>query len=243
MELQRLYSLVRKGLEDYDMIQEKDHIAVGISGGKDSLTLLYALAGLRRFYPKSYTLCAISVDLGFEDMDFRKVEELCSQLEVPFYRISTQISQIIFEARKETNPCSLCSKMRKGALNDKALELGCNKIAYAHHKDDVVETFLMSQIFEGRLHTFSPVTYLDKTELTLIRPMIYVQEADVIGFMHKYELPVVKNSCPADGNTRRGYVKELLNSMNREAPGVKNRIFTALVQDNISGWGCLERKD
>lgn len=243
MELQRLYSVVRKALEDYAMIQDRDHIAVGISGGKDSLTLLYAMAGLRRFYPHKFTLSAISVDLGFGDMDFSRVQALCDQLEVPFYLVETQISQIIFEQREETNPCSLCAKMRKGALNDKALELGCNKIAYAHHKDDVVETFLMSLIFEGRLHTFSPVTYLNKTQLTLIRPMLYVQEADVIGFLHKYQLPVVKNSCPADGNTRREYMKELLSSINREVPGVKNRIFTALVQDNISGWGTKERKD
>lgn len=241
MELQRLYSLVRKGLEDYEMIQDQDHIAVGISGGKDSLTLLYALCGLRRFYPKQFNVTAICVDLGFDSMDYSGVEGLCRQLEVPFYQVKTQISQIVFEARKEENPCSLCSKMRKGALNEKAMELGCNKIAYAHHRDDVVETFLMSLIFEGRLHTFSPVTYLDKTGLTLIRPMIYIQEADVIGFMHKYQLPVVKNSCPADGNTRREYVKSLLSSINRESPGVKNRIFTALVQDNISGWGIKER--
>ncbi|MGN0170291.1 MAG: tRNA 2-thiocytidine biosynthesis TtcA family protein [Lachnospiraceae bacterium] len=234
MELQRLYSLVRKALENYDMIQEHDHIAIGISGGKDSLTLLYALAGLRNFYPKPFTLSAISVDLGFQDMNFDAVEKLCNQLEVPYYRVSTQISQIVFEARKETNPCSLCSKMRKGALNEKALELGCDKIAYAHHRDDVVETFFMSLLFEGRLHTFSPVTYLNKTKLTLIRPLIYVHEPDVIGFLHKYDLPVIKNTCPADGNTRRKYVKELLSSINRETPGVKNRIFTALVQGQIS---------
>lgn len=243
MELQRLYSLVRKALENYDMIQEHDHIAIGISGGKDSLTLLYALAGLRNFYPKPFTLSAISVDLGFQDMNFDAVEKLCNQLEVPYYRVSTQISQIVFEARKETNPCSLCSKMRKGALNEKALELGCDKIAYAHHRDDVVETFFMSLLFEGRLHTFSPVTYLNKTKLTLIRPMIYVQESDVIGFLHKYDLPVIKNTCPADGNTRRKYVKELLSSINRETPGVKNRIFTALVQGQISGWELMERMD
>lgn len=242
MELQRLYSVVRKALEDYNMIEDGDHIAVGISGGKDSLTLLYALSGLRRFYPKTFSLSAISVDLGFDDMDFSNVRDLCEQLQVPFYLVNTQISRIIFESRQETNPCSLCAKMRKGALNDKALDLGCNKIAYAHHKDDVVETFLMSQIYEGRLHTFSPVTYLDKTKLTLIRPMIYLQEADVIGFMHKYDLPVVKNSCPADGNTRREYIKQLLASINRESPGVKNRMFTALIQDDISGWG-INRKE
>lgn len=237
MELQRLYSLVRKGLDDYHMIQHGDKIAVGISGGKDSLTLLYALAGIRRFYPVLFELVAISINIGFDGMDFSEIIELCNKLDVPFYQVNTQIKEIVFNERKEQNPCSLCSKMRKGALNDKAKELGCNKIAYAHHKDDVVETFMMSLIYEGRLHSFSPNTYLDKMDLTVIRPMIYVQEVDVIGFKNKYNLPVVKNTCPVDGSTKREYVKNLLASINRESNGVKNRIFTALVSDNISGWG------
>lgn len=237
MEMQRLYSLVRKGIDDYRMIEENDKIAIGISGGKDSLTLLYALAGIKRFYPLPFELVAITVSVGFEHMDFSSVEKLCKDLNVPYYKVDTQIKEIVFDERKESNPCSLCAKMRKGALNDKAKELGCNKIAYAHHKDDVVETFIMSLIYEGRLHSFSPNTYLDKMELTVIRPMLYVQEVDVIGFMHKYDLPVVKNTCPADGITRREYVKNLVASINRETPGVKNRIFTAMVSDNISGWG------
>lgn len=237
MELQKLYSYMRRGIDDYQMIQAGDKIAVGISGGKDSLALLYGLAGLRRFYPFSFEIVAISVSLGFQDMDFSPVADLCMKLDVPYYVVETQIAEIVFDERKEDNPCSLCAKMRKGALNDKAKELGCNKIAYGHHKDDVVETFMMSMIYEGRLHSFSPVTYLDRMELWVIRPMIYVTEADVIGFKNKYTLPVVKNSCPADGNTRREYIKQLISSINKETPGIKNRIFTAMVSDNISGWG------
>lgn len=243
MDIQRLYSLVRKGLDDYDMIKPNDKIAIGISGGKDSLTLLYALAGIKRFYPIPFDLVAISVSIGFDNMDFSKVIELCEKLDVPFVQVKTQIKEIVFDERKESNPCSLCAKMRKGALNEKAKELGCNKIAYAHHKDDVIETFMMSLIYEGRLHSFSPSTYLDKMDLTVIRPMLYVQEVDVLGFQRKYQLPVVKNTCPVDGITRREYAKELLASINREANGVKNRIFTAMVTDDISGWGYPYHKD
>ena len=159
MDLQKLYSYTRKAIYEYDMIEDGDKVAIGISGGKDSLTLLYALAGLKHFYPKKYELVAITVKLGLENMDFTPVKELCDKLEVPYYTVDTEIYQIIFEARKESNPCSLCAKMRKGAFNEKALELGCNKFAYAHHRDDLIETFYMSLMYEGRIHTFSPVTY------------------------------------------------------------------------------------
>ncbi len=237
MELQRLYSLMRKGIDEYHMIEDGDHIAIGISGGKDSLALLYGLAGLRRFYPAKFDIVAISVSLGFDGMDFSEIKKLCEKLQVPYYIVETQIGEIVFEERQETNPCSMCAKMRKGALNDKAKELGCNKIAYGHHKDDVVETFFMSMVYEGRLHSFSPVTYLDRMDLTVIRPMLHVLEADVIGFKNKYHLPVLNNPCPADGNTKREYIKTLLANINKDAPGVKNRIFTALVSEDISGWG------
>ena len=237
MDIQRLYSLMRKGIDDYNLIQDGDKIAVGVSGGKDSIALLEGLAGLRRFYPASFELVAISVSLGFEGMDFSPIQALCDKLEVPYYVVDTDIAEIIFEARKESNPCSLCAKMRKGALNEKAKELGCNKVAYGHHKDDVVETFFMSMIYEGRIHSFAPVTYLDRMDLTVIRPMLYLTEADVIGFKNKYDLPVVKNKCPADGNTKREYIKNLIASINKETPGVKNRLFTAMVTENVSGWG------
>lgn len=228
MKLQKLYSYIRKAIDDYEMINEGDKIAIGISGGKDSLTLLYALSGMRRFYPKKYELAAISVDLGLGIQNMDKIKELCDSLEVPFYIEKTEIGNIVFDIRKEKNPCSLCAKMRKGALNNKALELGCNKIAYAHHKDDIIETMMMSFIYEGRINSFAPVTHLEKTGLYVLRPMMYVSEAEVIGFKNKYQLPVAKNPCPVDGHTKREYIKKLISEINKENPGVKERMFTAI---------------
>ena len=174
MKLQRLLSLTRQAVDDYALIDSGDKIAVGISGGKDSLTLLYALHGLKRFYPNEFELSAITVDLGFENFDLSPVRSLCSELSVPFTVVPTDIGKILFETRKESNPCALCAKMRKGALNETAKQMGCNKIAYAHHRDDLIETMLLSLIYEGRFYAFSPKTFLDRTELTVIRPMIYV---------------------------------------------------------------------
>jgi len=236
MKLQQLLSYTRKAVDDYGMIQPGDKIAVGISGGKDSLALLYALKHLQRFYPNKFDLIAITVNLGYGEFKLDKIRALCEELDVPYYVVDTDIAKIIFEERKEASPCSLCAKMRKGALNDKAKELGCNKVAYAHHKDDIVETMLLSLIYEGRFYSFAPVTYLDRMELTVIRPMMYVPEVDVIGFEKRYALPVEKNPCPEDGVTRREYVKQLLRQLNLENPGVKNRMFTAISNGNIRGW-------
>jgi len=236
MKLQQLLSYTRKAVDDYQMIDEGDHIAVGISGGKDSLTLLYALHGLKRFYPKKFTLSAITVNLGYEKFDTAPLRALCDELEVPYTVVDTEIAHILFEERKESNPCSLCAKMRKGALNDAVKEMGCNKVAYAHHKDDIIETMLLSLIFEGRFHSFSPKTYLDRMDLTVIRPMMYVDEMDVIGFQHKYNLPVAKSRCPIDGFTKREYAKDLVKQLNTEHPGARNRMFTAILNGNISGW-------
>lgn len=259
MELQKLYSKVRQAVDAYEMIEDGDKIAVGISGGKDSLTLLYALAGMRKFYPKQYDVVAITVDTGVgeymertkendadagtgaqadrqaQGMDFSKVRELCKSLNVPYEIIRTQIFPILME-RQEKRMCPLCAKMRKGAFNEAALRLGCNKIAYAHHKDDVVETFLMSQVLEGRVHTFSPVTHLDGAELDLIRPLAYVTEAEVRGFMRRYQLPVVKNLCPVDGATKREAAKQMLARMEEEFPKAKSRMFAAIQRDHIDGW-------
>ena len=236
MQLQRLLSITRKAVDEYAMIQEGDHIAVGISGGKDSLTLLYALHGLKRFYPQHFELSAVTVDLGFPDFDLEPIRELCGKMQVPYRVVDSDIYQILFDVRKESNPCSLCAKMRKGALNDAMKALGCNKVAYAHHKDDVVETMMMSLIYEGRFHTFRPVTYLDRTEITVIRPLIYMNEADVIGFVRKNQVPVVKSPCPADGHTKRETVKNIVQQINLEAPGVKERMFTAILGGKIDGW-------
>ncbi len=236
MKLQQLLSLTRKAVDEYQMIETGDRIAVGISGGKDSLTMLYALHGLRRFYPHSFELHAVTVDLGYEKSDFSRIRDLCESLEVPYTVVPTEISRIIFEERKESNPCSLCAKMRKGALNQAVKELGCNKVAYAHHRDDLIETMLLSLIYEGRFFCFSPRTYLDRMDLTVIRPLMFVSEADIIGFRNKYDLPTEKNPCPADGYTRRQYVKELLADLNRQNPGVKERMFSAVLNGNIKGW-------
>ena len=236
MKLQKLLSLTRKAVDEFSLIEDGDKIAVGVSGGKDSLTMLYALHGLMRFYPHPFSIEVITVDLGHPGFHVEKIKELCDSLGLPFTVVKTDIAQIIFDERKESNPCSLCAKMRKGALNEEAKKLGCNKVAYAHHKDDVVETMLLSLIFEGRFHTFSPKTYLDRMDLTVIRPLLYVEEADVIGFKNKYDLPVEKSPCPVDGYTKRQYAKELLRDLTKEHPGTKERMFTAILNSNINGW-------
>ena len=236
MKLQQVLSRVRKAVDDYGMIQEGDKIAVGISGGKDSLTLLYALAHLRIFYPNKFDIHAITVDLGFGNFDLDKIKDLCRKLNVEYTVVSTEIADIVFKRRKETNPCSLCAKMRKGALNEKIKELGCNKVAYGHHKNDMVETVLMSMIFESRIHCFSPVTYLDRMDLTVIRPLMYMDEEDIIGFQHKMELPVAKSPCPMDGYTKREYAKDLVKQLDRDHPGARDHMFKAIIDGNLQGW-------
>lgn len=230
MKAQKLYSYTRRAVEDFNMIEDGDKICIGISGGKDSLALLYALAGLRRFFPKKFDLVAITVDLGFGIQDFSLIENYCREFDVEYHIVKTDIGDIVFKERKETNPCSLCAKMRKGALNNLAKELGCNKVAYAHHKDDVIDTMMLSLIYEGRFHSFSPVTYWDNIGLTLIRPFLYIPEMDIIGFAKRYNLPVAKNPCPVDGHTKREYVKNLIKSINLENPGAKDRFFHAVLE-------------
>ena len=236
MKLQRLYSLTRKAVDDYRMINEGDKIAIGISGGKDSLTLLYALSGLRRFYPVHFEIIAVAVNIGYAEFDLGNVASLCRDLDVEFHEIKTQIKDVVFDIRQESNPCSLCAKMRKGAFNDAAKSLGCNKAAYAHHRDDVIETALMSLIYEGHFYCFAPVTYLDRMDITLIRPMIYIPEADIIGFKNLYNLPVAKNPCPADGNTKREYVKNLVRQLEHENPGFKESMFNAVTNGILPTW-------
>ena len=236
MNAEQIMSKTRKAVDDYHMISENDCIAVGISGGKDSLALLHALAGMRRFYPVHYSLIAITCDLGFKNVDFSRIKALCDELNVEYYIVKSEISDIVFNIRNEENPCSLCAKMRKGAMNNFIKEHNCSKIAYAHHQDDVVETYMMSLIYEGRQNTFSPVTYLDRSDVTVIRPFIYMKEADIVGFVHANDVPVLKSPCPVDGYTKRQYAKDLLKSINDEAPGVRERIFTAICNSDIKGW-------
>jgi tRNA(Ile)-lysidine synthase TilS/MesJ len=234
--IKRVLSYVRRGVDDYQMIEDGDKIAVGGSAGKDSLTLLCALAELRRFYPKKFELSAITVDMGFEGSDFSSIAKLCEELNVPYHIIPTQISTVIFDVRKEKNPCSLCAKMRRGALYGAARELGFNKVALGHHFDDVVETFMLNLFFEGRLGCFQPVTYLSNTQITLIRPMLYMPEKDVRYFASKAELPVVKSVCPADGNTEREEMKNLLHELDIKHKGLRYRIFGAMQRGEIDGF-------
>ena len=239
MKAQRLFSYVRRATDDYNMINDGDKIAVGISGGKDSLTLLYALNGLKRFYPKKFDVVAITVDLDFGIQDFSKIEKYCNDMDIEYYVVKTEIANVVFNERQESNPCSLCAKMRKGALNDFAKSIGCNKIAYAHHKDDLIETAIMSLLYEGRFYAFPPVTHLDRTDLTVIRPLMLVSEADVKGFRNKYQLPVCKNPCPMDGHTHREYVKNLIRTLNMDSPGVRERLFHAVINGNFEDWPKL----
>lgn len=236
MKLQRMLSLVRQAVEKYHMIEAGDRVAVGVSGGKDSMALLYVLKELSRFYPKAFTVCAVSVDLGFEGMDDTRIRRFCEQIKVELSVVHTKIGRIVMEEREESNPCSLCAKMRKGALVQEVLRLGCNKIAYAHHMDDFVETMLLSMMFQGRFYAFLPVTWFEDTELTVLRPMMFVEESQVKGFCRKYEIPVAKNPCPADGTTSREYAKRLLAQIQKEHPGVKNRMFHAILTGNIEDW-------
>jgi len=242
MKLQQLLSYTRKALDDYHMIEDGDKIAIGVSGGKDSLTLLYALSGLRRFYPKKFEIEAITVNMGFKELDFSTVAALCKELDINYTVVESDIAEIIFDIRKESHPCSLCAKMRKGAFNTKASELGCNKEAYAHHYDDVIETVMMSLIYEGRFHCFSPVTYLERSGITLIRPLIYVEEQDIKGFRNAFNLPVVKNPCPVDGYTKREYIKQLIKSLGSESPGLRERLFHSIQCSDVCGWKKCEEK-
>ncbi|MDR3765991.1 MAG: ATP-binding protein [Butyricicoccus sp.] len=234
--MQKMLSYVRRAVDHYHMIEETDRIAVGVSGGKDSLTLLIALAELRRFYPKKFEVVAITLEMGYEEMDFSAVAALCEKLGVEYIRIPTQIKQIVFDIRKEENPCSLCAKLRRGALHEAALAAGCKKVALGHHFDDVVETYMLSLFYEGRISCFKPVTFLDRKGVTLIRPLLYVPEYYVKSFARRHELPIVHNPCPADGSTKREEVKVLLKDLEKQFPGLRDRVFGAIQRYPLEGW-------
>jgi len=237
--MQHLMGLVRRCADDYHMIEAGDRIAVGVSGGKDSLALLALMAGLQKYYPKPFELEAITIDMGM-GMDFSPVEEYCQKLGVPFTCVKTEIGPIIFDYRKEKNPCSMCSKMRRGALHDALKKKGFNKVALGHHYDDAVETFLLSLFYEGRISCFEPVTYLSRADLTQIRPMLYVGEKAVQSFAARMQLPVVENRCPADNNTKRQEVKELVASLQKQYPDIKTKIFGAMQRLPLPQWGIKD---
>ena len=240
--MQHILSLVRRCVEDYHMIDTGDTVAVGVSGGKDSVLTLAALAKLRDFYPKKFDVAALTIDSGAPGMDFSPIAKLCEELNVSYHLIPVPIYEIVFECRKEKNPCSLCAKLRRGALSTEMNKLGLTKIALGHHYDDAVETVLMSLFLEGRIGCFQPVTYLDRSGVTQIRPLLYVQEKEVKGAVKRLDLPVVKNPCPANGTTKREETKELLRGLEKQFPQVKKKIFGAIQRYPIYGWSLEEEQ-
>lgn len=227
---------LRRAVDDYDMIQAGDKVAVGVSGGKDSMLLLAALNHLKSFYPRPFELEAITIDLGFEGMDFSPVAELCRRLGVPYTRLKTDIKEIVFDVRKEDNPCSLCAKMRRGALNDAIKAQGISKLALGHHFDDAVETFMMSLLFEGRLSCFRPVTYMDRSGVTQIRPLVYAGEQKISRLAEELNLPIVENPCPQDKASKRHEIKTLLGTLSGSYPDMKSKIFGAMQRLPLPGW-------
>ena len=227
---------VRRAVDDYNMIQAGDKVAVGVSGGKDSMLLLLALNHLKSFYPKPFELEAITIELGFEGMDFTPVRKLCAEMAIPYTCLTTDIKEVVFDVRKEDNPCSLCAKMRRGALNDAIRQRGIHKLALGHHFDDAVETYMMSLLFEGRISCFRPVTYLDRSGVTQIRPLIYAGEQKIANLAEALQVPVVENPCPQDKSSKRYEIKQLLKTMSAEYPDMKSKIFGAMQRYPLPGW-------
>lgn len=226
--MRKLLSFSRKAAEDYDLIQEGDKVCVGLSGGKDSLALLCTLAELRRFYPKKFELCAVSVSLGFEGVSFDAVAELCRKLNVPYKVINSQIADILFNIRKEPRPCALCANLRRGALNDAAKEMGCNVVALGHHYEDIIETSLLALFYEGRYYCFPPKTWLERSEVTVIRPFLYVHESLIRSYAKIAELPIVKNPCPMDTTSKRAEIKQLINELEKDNKDLRKNLFGAI---------------
>lgn len=236
--MQRIMGYMRKAIQEYEMIRPGDRIAVGISGGKDSVALVAGLAGLRRFIGVPFELVGITLDPGWNGQrtDYGPIERMCENMGVPYHVLETEIGPIVFEARGESNPCSLCARMRRGALHDAAKRFGCNKIALGHHYDDTVETFVMNLFLEGRIGCFSPVTYLSRKDLTMIRPLIFAPEREVASAVRKAGYPVVKSKCPVDGSTQREWTKNWLRQMEKEHKGITKRLFGAMKRGHVSDW-------
>ena len=234
--LNEFTGVIRRAVDDYNMIEEGDKIAVGVSGGKDSLLLLLALHHLQSYYPKHFDLEAITIELGFEGMDFTPVAELCRELDIPYTCLKTDIKEVVFDVRKEDNPCSLCAKMRRGALNDAIRQRGISKLALGHHFDDAVETFMLSLLFEGRISCFRPVTYLDRSGVTQIRPLIYAGEQKIANLAQSLNLPVVENPCPQDKGSKRYEIKQLLKALGQDYPDMRSKVFGAMQRLPLPGW-------
>lgn len=237
VNLKKILGKLRRAVDDFNMIQDGDRIAVGLSGGKDSTLLLHALKNYQRFSPQKFDLCAITINMGLDNYDPSPLISMCRELDIEYKIVDTYIGKLLFDVRKEKNPCSLCANMRRGALHNTAKEMGVNKLALGHHMNDAVETMLLSMFYEGRISTFSPVTYLSRKDLYLIRPFIYIEEYEVKGAIKKYNLPVVKNPCPANGFTQREYIKDLLKKLHKDIPDLEQHILGAIMNvDQVNVW-------
>lgn len=234
--LQSITGHIRRAIEDYNMIDDGDKVAVALSGGKDSITLLYALHTLRRFYPKHFDIIAITIDPDSDTFKTDKLEEMCKKLDVEYIIYHSDLSNILFNVREEKNPCSLCANLRRGMLNTIAIEHGCNKLALGHHLDDVIETLLMNMCLNGNIHTFSPVTKFSGKDITIIRPMIYVYEKETRALARKMNFPVVGKCCPKDGFTMREYMKNIVIQMRKDIPKVRENLIGSIIRSNIPGW-------
>ena len=239
----RLLSFVRQACQHYDMIAPHDKIAVGLSGGKDSTALLIALNEMRRFYPISYEIVGITINMGFSGMDFSPLAELCQEIGIEYRVISSDIARVVFDIRQESNPCALCAKMRRGVLHDAAKANGCNKIALGHHFDDIIDTFMLNLIHEGRLGAFSPVTYLSRKDITMIRPLIYAKEKDIQYFIKHNDIPIISSTCPEDKHTEREEIKQMIADLNRKYDGFSHRVMNAIETARLSGYSpCIRKK-
>ena len=233
--MQKILSHMRKAIEEYKMIEEGDKIAVCLSGGKDSITMLHGFKALQRFYPKKFEIIAISIDPGFEFFDTKLLQEICDDLGIPLFIEQSHTQEIVFDIRKEKNPCSLCANLRRGIINSVAIREGCNKIALGHNQDDVLETFLLNLLYTGSINTFAPVSYMDRSKITLIRPFIYTTEKDTRGYIKRHNLPVMPKACPMDGTSKRESMKQQIFLWQKDIPMIRANLFGA-IQRNIPGW-------
>lgn len=234
--MQRMLSYIRKAVDDYNMISDGDKIAVGLSGGKDSITLLMGLKALQRFYEKKFELIAISVNSGFDFFNSDFLQSICDNLDVQFIEEKSHIKEIVFDIREEKNPCSLCANLRRGILNSIAIRENCNKIALGHNEDDVLETFFLNLLYGGSIATFAPVSYMDRSGITLIRPLIYAPEKSIKTFVKKNNIEVMPKCCPMDGNSKREDIKNLIHNIQKDIPNVKTNIYGAIKRSDIKGW-------
>lgn len=241
--LQKIIGKVRRAVCDFNMIDDGDKIAIGLSGGKDSITLVYALYYLKKFYTKKFDIMAITIHPGSETFKTDALEKMCNDLGIEYVVYNSNIADVVFNIRKESNPCSLCANMRRGMLNSVAIEHGCNKIALAHHMDDAMETFLMSILLNGKIHTFSPVTYLSRSNVKVIRPMIYVEEKEIRITARDNAYPVMGKCCPKDGFTKREYMKDLIKTLKKDIPKVREHLFGAIKRSGMDGWNINDILD